>query len=292
MRPTYCLYSRVPVYHEARHVTLTADDKHALISYKDKVTKFGLSDVYDTNERCLCRPLHSFGIWSYTVELSFRRSAHVGMLPVTPRITNPVCQTFLPYRIDTHTLRSRVTASPQFLASSVVPMSVWFFVPGKVRLIVIIALSYLFAYAHIAGYPPPTATNKAPALKGDAADDTPNVSPGEIFCWDRDTAILIHRLAFPYEYGFLTSLAWNPAPNTWMLVTGTHNGAIQIWSTDVEPNVAVFPHKGLVESPRSTLGSPITIRTPTAVIPRHRSRFTTSGGPISVSAGGSEATSN
>ena len=50
---------------------------------------------------------------------------------------------------------------------------------------------------------------------------------GDIHIWDRDSAALLHHIK-PQGGGDLTCLAWNPI--TFMFATGSHDGAIKIWT--------------------------------------------------------------
>lgn len=49
--------------------------------------------------------------------------------------------------------------------------------------------------------------------------------------WDRDSAALIHCIQAPdVLQGQLTSFAWNSGSSDYMFATGTHDGAVHIWS--------------------------------------------------------------
>ncbi|THG98556.1 hypothetical protein EW026_g3637 [Hermanssonia centrifuga] len=65
---------------------------------------------------------------------------------------------------------------------------------------------------------------------------------GDIYVWDRDSATLLHQIHVPTRLGHLTSFAWNrAASDSWMFVTGSHEGAVYIWTTptDEVPRVVV-----------------------------------------------------
>ena len=64
-------------------------------------------------------------------------------------------------------------------------------------------------------------------------DDTvPTIDPvpPHIFCWERETGVLLYCIQFPHDYGNITSFAWNPAHGTSMFVIGTEDGDIHVWS--------------------------------------------------------------
>ncbi|KAI6124581.1 WD40-repeat-containing domain protein [Pisolithus croceorrhizus] len=58
---------------------------------------------------------------------------------------------------------------------------------------------------------------------------------GDIYIWDRDSAILLHNIHAQALGGDLTCLAWNQAvENVFMFATGSHDGAVRVWSTPPE----------------------------------------------------------
>ncbi|KAI6043946.1 WD40-repeat-containing domain protein [Pisolithus marmoratus] len=55
---------------------------------------------------------------------------------------------------------------------------------------------------------------------------------GDIYIWDRDSAILLHNIHAQALGGDLTCLAWNQAvENVLMFATGSHDGAVRVWTT-------------------------------------------------------------
>jgi WD40 repeat protein len=56
---------------------------------------------------------------------------------------------------------------------------------------------------------------------------------GDIYIWDRESAVLLHHVQALIFGGDLTCLAWNNAvgDSSFMFATGTHDGGIRVWST-------------------------------------------------------------
>lgn len=55
---------------------------------------------------------------------------------------------------------------------------------------------------------------------------------GDIYIWDRDSAILLHTISAQALGGDLTCLAWNQAvEDVFMFATGSHDGAVRVWTT-------------------------------------------------------------
>ncbi|KAG2136654.1 WD40-repeat-containing domain protein [Suillus clintonianus] len=55
---------------------------------------------------------------------------------------------------------------------------------------------------------------------------------GDIYIWDRDTAVLLHHVRAQALGGDLTCIAWNHASdNPFMFATGSHDGAVRLWTT-------------------------------------------------------------
>ncbi|KAF5369016.1 hypothetical protein D9758_002829 [Tetrapyrgos nigripes] len=53
----------------------------------------------------------------------------------------------------------------------------------------------------------------------------------EIHIWDRESGSLLHHIRDQNPGGDLTCIAWNPAAeDPFMLATGSHDGAVQVWS--------------------------------------------------------------
>ena len=61
-------------------------------------------------------------------------------------------------------------------------------------------------------------------------DDDSVPVPWHIFCWERQTGILIHCIDFPLNYGNVTAFSWSPARSANMLVVGTEDGDLHVWS--------------------------------------------------------------
>lgn len=54
--------------------------------------------------------------------------------------------------------------------------------------------------------------------------------------WDRESGALLHHLrAQSLGGGDLTCVAWNPAADPFMFATGSHDGAVRIWTTQSTP---------------------------------------------------------
>ncbi|KAJ3554822.1 hypothetical protein NM688_g2905 [Phlebia brevispora] len=53
---------------------------------------------------------------------------------------------------------------------------------------------------------------------------------GDIHIWDRDSAALLHYIP-PQGGGDLTCVAWNPISDPFMFATGSHDGAVRIWTS-------------------------------------------------------------
>ncbi|KAI5985218.1 hypothetical protein EDC04DRAFT_2590459 [Pisolithus marmoratus] len=63
---------------------------------------------------------------------------------------------------------------------------------------------------------------------------------GDIHIWDRDTGLLLRyiRPQTPNSFGDLTCIAWNyGTDDTFMFATGSHDGAVRLWSTAAPPPV-------------------------------------------------------
>ncbi|KAH7322143.1 hypothetical protein B0J17DRAFT_633508 [Rhizoctonia solani] len=67
---------------------------------------------------------------------------------------------------------------------------------------------------------------------------------GEIYIWERSSAILLHTLTTPSNKE-LTSLAWNgKSPNQFMLAAAARDGTIRMWRTKVSlPSIAIPPEE-------------------------------------------------
>jgi WD40 repeat protein len=59
---------------------------------------------------------------------------------------------------------------------------------------------------------------------------------GDIHIWDRESGALLHHLrAQSLGGGDLTCIAWNPAADPFMFATGSHDGAVRIWTAQSTP---------------------------------------------------------
>ena len=55
---------------------------------------------------------------------------------------------------------------------------------------------------------------------------------GDIHIWDMASAVLLHHIRAQEVGGDLTCIAWNPAAeDPFMFGTGSHDGAVRIWSS-------------------------------------------------------------
>ncbi|KAF5368997.1 hypothetical protein D9758_002841 [Tetrapyrgos nigripes] len=58
---------------------------------------------------------------------------------------------------------------------------------------------------------------------------------GDIHIWDRESGALLHHIRGQTHYGDLTCMAWNTAAEeSFMFATGSHDGAVRIWSKPSE----------------------------------------------------------
>lgn len=59
---------------------------------------------------------------------------------------------------------------------------------------------------------------------------------GDIHIWDRESGALLHHVrAQSLGGGDLTCVAWNPAADPFMFATGSHDGAVRVWTTQSTP---------------------------------------------------------
>lgn len=54
---------------------------------------------------------------------------------------------------------------------------------------------------------------------------------GDIHIWDRESGALLHHVRAQTVGGDMTSIAWNQAADPFMFATGSHDGAVRIWTT-------------------------------------------------------------
>ncbi|KZV65333.1 WD40 repeat-like protein [Peniophora sp. CONT] len=55
---------------------------------------------------------------------------------------------------------------------------------------------------------------------------------GDIHVWDRESGALLHHIrAQNFGGGDLTCIAWNPTADPYIFATGSHDGAVRVWTT-------------------------------------------------------------
>ena len=54
---------------------------------------------------------------------------------------------------------------------------------------------------------------------------------GDIFIWDRESGASLHHVRAQVVGRDLTCLAWNPAADSFMFATGSHDGAVRVWTS-------------------------------------------------------------
>lgn len=68
----------------------------------------------------------------------------------------------------------------------------------------------------------------------------PPLTGGDIYIWDRETAILLHSIQNPSsgdESGDLTALGWNHnCPGKFMFASATYDGTVRIWTAPAPPD--------------------------------------------------------
>ena len=58
---------------------------------------------------------------------------------------------------------------------------------------------------------------------------------GDIHIWDRESGALLHHVRGDILGRDLTCVAWNPAADPFMFATGSHDGAVRIWTSLDQP---------------------------------------------------------
>lgn len=59
---------------------------------------------------------------------------------------------------------------------------------------------------------------------------------GDIHIWDRESGALLHHVpAQSLGGGDLTCIAWNPTADPFMFATGSHDGAVRVWTAPPMP---------------------------------------------------------
>ena len=59
---------------------------------------------------------------------------------------------------------------------------------------------------------------------------------GDIHIWDRESGALLHHIRAQVVGGDLTCVAWNPMADPFMFATGSHDGAVRIWTDRPSPH--------------------------------------------------------
>lgn len=81
---------------------------------------------------------------------------------------------------------------------------------------------------------------------------------GDIHIWDQESGALLHSIRAQAHGGDLTCIAWNhPATNPFMFATGSHDGAVRIWTRQPEELEDIYDDseptpKGMTEFLRSS----------------------------------------
>ncbi|EGO03920.1 hypothetical protein SERLA73DRAFT_102269 [Serpula lacrymans var. lacrymans S7.3] len=80
---------------------------------------------------------------------------------------------------------------------------------------------------------------------------------GDIHIWDRESAVLLHHVRAQALGGDLTCIAWNhAADNPFMFATGSHDGAVRIWTSSREFRPGDSGILPLVEQPMPYTSTP------------------------------------
>ncbi|KAG6867651.1 hypothetical protein C0993_012706 [Termitomyces sp. T159_Od127] len=73
--------------------------------------------------------------------------------------------------------------------------------------------------------------------------------PGDIHIWDQESAALLHYIRGQYHGGDLTCIAWNhAAEDPFMFATGSHDGAVRIWTKRSGDSASEESERGMVRS--------------------------------------------
>lgn len=73
---------------------------------------------------------------------------------------------------------------------------------------------------------------------------------GDIHIWDRESGALLHHVRAQALGGDLTCIAWNHAVDPFMFATGSHDGAVKIWTTPPADHVPSHPQDDSAPSSR------------------------------------------
>ncbi|KAI0049167.1 WD40 repeat-like protein [Auriscalpium vulgare] len=85
---------------------------------------------------------------------------------------------------------------------------------------------------------------------------------GDIHIWDRESGSLLHHVRAQALGGDLTCIAWNPAADPFMFATGSHDGAVRIWTTppageDTQYAGPSYTGTPGTSTPRTTSSTPV-----------------------------------
>jgi WD repeat-containing protein 26 len=76
---------------------------------------------------------------------------------------------------------------------------------------------------------------------------------GDIHIWDRESGALLHHVRAQVVGGDMTSIAWNQAADPFMFATGSHDGAVRIWtSTPGSQQASPYPEVHILTPPTET----------------------------------------
>ena len=87
------------------------------------------------------------------------------------------------------------------------------------------------------------------------------LAAGDIHIWDRESGTLLHHIRSQTVGGDLTCIAWNHAWDTFMFATGSHDGAVKIWTSPASSNIpgseasSIFAASRAPTNPANTPGT-------------------------------------
>ena len=94
---------------------------------------------------------------------------------------------------------------------------------------------------------------------------------GDIHIWDRESGASLHHVRAQVVGGDLTCLAWNPTADPFMFATGSHDGAVRIW-TSLSHSSQPSPYPEFTFQYEGGGGTPRT-RSPSPQLREHDSRI-------------------
>jgi len=88
---------------------------------------------------------------------------------------------------------------------------------------------------------------------------------GHVHIWDRESATLLHDIRI--SDGDLTGIAWNTGADLPMFATGSHDGAVKIWTSSVhqtgfDSRIGSRPSSSMPSGSRSESPSPPVLESP------------------------------